>query len=1462
MEGAEDEDVDWLAFGARRVRGAPVSPGEGSAPPSPPAEAPGLGAEVVPVAPAGPVAVAEAAPRRPRSYMLPHPSRRTQVQHELAASRMREGKAMRRALQQEQKARRTAEVARDAINDHGMLLSNQVVKVSGVQLVTKTARGQQRRGGFSFRTMVRIALSDIVGQNDLARAWGCNRTWLHRIRLAVSRAFLHMQLVSLPDISPAAAEGQPAFVVSTLAFDETKETLLLPLHPALAPQQTRSSWHVLVSQANITLVSANDGGEWMVRHAKVLRPPVPLLDTSAAAIYDGLYDLPATIPFKDFEASLIDVAKFSFVHFDRDGASSNDLVVGARFQELPNHVFVTDHICGNHRNNLIESTIIATHFAKLVSKMYSASLLLRTGGYFLRLIHAVGAAVEENHEIRLGASPPVTAAEYGKELMDYHIRNYKRVMKGRRRSGVEEESEDSDQDDLVAGQRARKNKGLEDLIVAWRDFLCIFNGHLWQGMVHYCRDAQCCSGSDPVVTKQRMAKAIVGLVFRAMPTVPVKSKWTKTGPCVDFFMNAISTCDILVTLWPIAFSRLRVRLVISSDDQAYVEEMNWHAVQSTRARAAGEMIAEPTSGPTLIIFALVMEPARWLTGWFLKHCSPITKARENHYSCPPLMDYVDPMRSPITKVLQLYSSMLRGTAPRLRLLWMRQGYTSFTDWARDPHNGVYLALLRQAIALAATWTERRFWIEGMCFPWKLASLADQRIPMATRQRLAKDFWEASDVSLDEGFGLRLRQSLDDWRQLFGQLLQRAIWGWAWNVALSVAPVEFAHGRNRRRSSTSGSWHSFVSQYVNAEAKLNWKEKQQIGGSVAGGRRRLPIQPAPKAQQQQRRRRLTARDLHRFEWYGHQRSLGRSFRVNEVWAEVKADWAALAPDMKQTYEDEAMAGAYRVAPQPPVVQDQEGLQALADEEGGNAPDGDQGAIAPAEQALVVVADRQHFAPACVQAIVPDKKVLSEPALPPRILQQALEDMCNLHHGKISVAKTASSFKKEHTHVGRGRPTFRHCEPPRPPASPDLPEPLHTIEAGLKATMRGIVSHRGQSRAIATTNSLVACEVRYQSTVDVEGLQEPDVQGHSVVMHLASSSAQAGRLPFRAQYVLCWPQLQLPQEYNGVELHYARHDTLDVEPLPFGRGGGVLGRLLIKTDKDIGRYLIDSVGPGNIVTSIRCKCVRADLLEGDGWILRGVDDGFEPVTVGSGWQKEAMPRASGGDESEDDWMAFASRKRKRESEARPTVGPSPPAPQAMDWLGEEILAMIGEIDAAANIAEIDALVGEAIETDEEEPGGTDAEAMPKARAARTSEPKPVAPAAGHASGSGLSDSERLSQQRLQCVVLQAEATSGQDVCAPLGFLLNPRWQIVQAKSPSTTWDHEGIVVGQLRVCFDGRTLQATCHNPTHTKSCRLLLQIGASLQLAEAALCKWIIAGYTLDSVKAHAEIGDAVKESVR
>ncbi len=64
--------------------------------------------------------------------------------------------------------------------------------------------------------------------------------------------------------------------------------------------------------------------------------------------------------------------------------------------------------------------------------------------------------------------------------------------------------------------------------------------------------------------------------------------------------------------------------------------------------------------------------------------------------------------------------------------------------------------------------------------------------------------------------------------LLEPVLQNAVTKWGGGIRVSIAPVEFVHGRNRKRANISGSWGTFVSMYILREAVLDPNKINMLG----------------------------------------------------------------------------------------------------------------------------------------------------------------------------------------------------------------------------------------------------------------------------------------------------------------------------------------------------------------------------------------------------------------------------------------------------------------------------------------------------------------------------------------------------------------------------------------------------------------------------------------------------------
>ena len=169
----------------------------------------------------------------------------------------------------------------------------------------------------------------------------------------------------------------------------------------------------------------------------------------------------------------------------RDGASSNDYVVGGTLHRLPPDILGDDCSCGNHRNNLCEASTIAAIGVQLITSLYMMCCMLRMGSTYLRLILFLDellSRVTDDNIIRVAPTPQ--CYRFAEELKRYAMANCKQSYHWRtRRKGHRDDLENSP-----------SQKAVDAYSALWVDFLSVFNTSCAKGLMHACRSWSCCQG--------------------------------------------------------------------------------------------------------------------------------------------------------------------------------------------------------------------------------------------------------------------------------------------------------------------------------------------------------------------------------------------------------------------------------------------------------------------------------------------------------------------------------------------------------------------------------------------------------------------------------------------------------------------------------------------------------------------------------------------------------------------------------------------------------------------------------------------------------------------------------------------------------------------------------------------------------------------------------------------------------
>ena len=242
-----------------------------------------------------------------------------------------------------------------------------------------------------------LAWSNVRDAGNIARAHDTSTRTVRRSRQHGQGASMIAMIRLLTDILKQCRADQPWFAASALKWDEAEQKLAIDLGPNFEAKHTTSGWKTLLSRQRL-LIGWSSG---RVVEIPVLRPPVPLLDTSADCLDSGLHmrHYPKSYVKKSGEliGQILSTALVSFTLSGTDGAYGNLRLVAhegdvaqSSVLEDPNgaSTVYASILCQNHRNGLIEASATSLLGLGSVNAMCSMTGFLRMSGHFARLVLA------------------------------------------------------------------------------------------------------------------------------------------------------------------------------------------------------------------------------------------------------------------------------------------------------------------------------------------------------------------------------------------------------------------------------------------------------------------------------------------------------------------------------------------------------------------------------------------------------------------------------------------------------------------------------------------------------------------------------------------------------------------------------------------------------------------------------------------------------------------------------------------------------------------------------------------------------------------------------------------------------------------------------------------------------------------------------------------------------------------
>ena len=438
-------------------------------------------------------------------------------------------------------------------------------------------------------------------------------------------AYMWGQQRMLERVALALQAAPPSAVVVHEAWDETGERLRLYVPDASTC--VSSTYEVFVSR--MCLSFAWEGVAQPV-DVEIVVPPSFVKTTSAESIFYALSGGPFTGPIQALLRNILrkvgENGGMAMILDEADAATGNDKLIAFSRSLDSLRTLRENKYCCLHQNHLGQAAILLAVGSNLVSSMYSMALALRTHGYFLRLHRAVGEAFAQK-KLDLDVIPCGQPHEEGQALMaemcqyllihhDSHHESADNVL-GMGSVYDDDANANAKYKDYTVEQlmsmtpadaSSLRGNGCE-LVRAIIAFKCMLTGAPWDAAIqHHCSDSSC-GGSG---CREKVYAAIRGVLLRALPAVPIASRWTKIGSCIDFVLPGVILWNVLPRIFTVAFKNFEA-VPVHHDPDVDIEEQvkeQMKAVTSTRIKKADAFLNSFESQVRVIIIAVVIEPLR------------------------------------------------------------------------------------------------------------------------------------------------------------------------------------------------------------------------------------------------------------------------------------------------------------------------------------------------------------------------------------------------------------------------------------------------------------------------------------------------------------------------------------------------------------------------------------------------------------------------------------------------------------------------------------------------------------------------------------------------------------------------------------------------------------------------------------------------------------------------------------
>ena len=477
---------------------------------------------------------------------------------------------------------------------------------------------KKRKHRLCFRDILQLSFDKRKNRHALSDRYEVSRLTVVRALQVTAGTVLEVQLRQLNALLEFAESHKPDFGCLSFTWDETGERLSLqPVQNT--PLQPQSTWQILVTRCQFGI----GWKEGVKIYHEMVMPPVPLVSNSCNNIWNGIFRHPLLSPITSLVFRLMLACNLRLCTFESDGHLANEKLTSFQVMKemekpVGDQVLMDTVLCQNHQCNLAVVHLVNSagtgSEGKVLPNMYCCALFLRMGCHYVRLQASIQVLIHKADIFEWipysGRTDVLGHLEFADELSSYLVDNLPHHDKNM-----------ALYDDSYTARQQRAHN-------IHHCFTRVLNGPYWKRdkIVHMCTHRNCCRTPDEA--KEKVIEALLKVLFRQAPIIPMLSDWTKVGPSMDFFL-ACEHQGILSLLlehaqWAFRFDQKAADSGSVLDPEGEIE---WHALAGRRFQRSRRTLAcNWTLKSSLVLLCLVC--VWFLTGFV---CSTITTDIYRHW---------------------------------------------------------------------------------------------------------------------------------------------------------------------------------------------------------------------------------------------------------------------------------------------------------------------------------------------------------------------------------------------------------------------------------------------------------------------------------------------------------------------------------------------------------------------------------------------------------------------------------------------------------------------------------------------------------------------------------------------------------------------------------------------------------------------------------------------------------------